>query len=126
MPRKSLALALVAVLVFSMSFAFVLPNVLGPAKTSNSEKYAGYIQLQLYNNTNYQGQIGSYNYVFIYYPTTNVKGQTVEGSLSVYRQGIATPTAFPLTTNTSHDYYGITFAITKISDNYITVMVKAI
>ncbi len=128
MARKSLALALIIVLVVSMSLAFILPNssLLGPKKSNSDTKYAGYTAIPLYNNTNTNVQVGSYNYAFAYHPTTIINNSTIEGSLTICRQGILTPTEFPLTTNTSHDYYTVTFAITKINSNYITVMVNVI
>ena len=126
MARKSFALILIVVLVVSMSMVFVLPGSFLGSKTSNSNKYAGYTQMRLYNNTNYGGRIGAYNYVFTYHPTTKIGGATVQGYLSISRQGVQVPSEFPLTTDDSQDYYGITFAITQVDPSYIILMVNTI
>ena len=126
MVRKSLAIVLIVVLVVSMSMVFVLPGSFLGSKTSNSNKYAGYTQMRLDNNTNYGGRIGAYNYVFTYHPTTVIAGATVQGYLSVSREGVQVPTEFPLTIDASNDYYGITFAVTQVDPSYIILMVNTI
>ena len=127
MAKKYLALALVAVLFISMALAVILPSgLVGPAKTSNSQKYAGYTEMQVYNGTASQLQAGAYVYVFQYYPTAIIKGTTVQAYLTVCKGGVATPTQFSVALDDSNDYYGITFAVTQVSPDYVIVMVNTI
>ena len=124
--KKALALLLVVVLVVSMSLAIILPNV-STSSSNNSasnSNYAGYTQIQLYNNTDYMCQVGSYSYTFIYYPLNS--GSNAQGWLSASREGVAVATNFPLTTNTIQDYYQLSFAITEVQPNYLILMIKAI
>ncbi len=130
MARKTFAIVLIVVLVISMSMAFVLPSSFLSSRTnsssSNSDQYAGYSQVQVYENTGYVSQFGSFSYVFVYYSATTNNGTVAQGYVAVFIQGASrAPTDFPLTTNVSHDYYGITFAITYVGSNYIILMAKS-
>jgi hypothetical protein len=131
MARKTFALALVIVLVISMSLAYVLPSsLLNPSQkngsSANSSQYAGYSQIQVYENSGSAIKIGNFNYVFVYYPATTNNGTAVQGYVAAFIQGASTaPTDFTLATNILRGYYGVTFAITYVGSNYIILMVKA-
>lgn len=100
------------------------------SSSNPNNPFAGYTQIQIYRIGSYIGvfseKVGDYSYYFAYYPDSIIGAfnQTVDGKLQMWRQDVIGSTDFPLTTDISHDYYGITFTITQVKPDYVIVMVK--
>jgi hypothetical protein len=126
MSRKSLAIGLSLVVIIGLVIVYLAYN----GSLLPNSAYAGYTQIQVYRVGSYIGlfseKLGDYDYYFVYYPDSIISGlnQTVNGKLQIWRQDVQGSTDFPLTTNISHDYYGMTFIITQVKPDYVIVMAK--
>jgi hypothetical protein len=121
-----LAIAIVVVVVIGVAIVYLAYNgFLFP-----NSAYSGYTKIQVKRVGSYIGvfseKVGDYDYFFVYYPDTIISGlnQVANGKLQIWRQDVMGSTDFPLTTDMSHDYYGMTFIITEVKPDYVIIMVK--
>jgi hypothetical protein len=125
MSKKSLAIGLVLLVIISLSVAYFLTDGF-----ISIPQLDGSVQFKVEQNGSYIGifnqQLGDYKYFFVYHPNTiDIWGQSINGSLQIWREDVQGSTDFPLTTNISHDYYGMTFTITQVKPEYIIIMAKS-
>ena len=125
MSGKSITIGLILGLIIVLPIGYFLPQIVSNIQLLSSNPYAGYTQVKVPAFQGITNQVfGEYRYFFTYVPDVVVNGVEGGGYLSVDRENVVIGTQFDLTIGVSHDYYGITFAITEIHPEYCIVMAK--
>ena len=122
--KKTVASGIVLVVIIGLSLAYFLTDgFIFPIQIKINQLSINRDHTTYYGQV-YQ-QVGSYNYVFEYFPTfTDNFGRTTNGNLTIQRTDIQTATGFPLTTGVSQNYQGVTFILTQVKFDYVIVSVK--
>jgi hypothetical protein len=126
MGGKSLVVVLIIGIFIGFSIGYFYPQITSSLQTSVSNPYAGYTKVTIAYIGVTNQQFGEFVYFFTYVPNSSyMAGQPETGGyITVTRQNIVLGSQFGLTTNVSHNYSGITFAITEVHPDNCVIMAK--